>query len=486
MTSQLKPALAIVVLLGLYLLVTSAFFPLDFLSVFDAKRVLQLALFTVILLFAVAWRPLRTATVAQLNRLSVFNRYLLAFFFLIGIVSSLRLEHPAYALADVSMLFVMMVLIAVTAASRELSGERFDQWAVVLLAALGLAVAIQEFMGFVAGWVFGSEFSYDQALIHFAHPRFYNQLQTWSIPVLAALPLLFPNKRWVKIGCVVLIGLQWFLVIALAARGTTVSLFIAMVFIAFWLPAQRRSWLKFQIGGLLVGIAIYTGILFLNDALIPQSKSGAFYAYSVGRPMAHTSGRSNFWRLSLQDAARHPFLGSGPTRYACDSQLILPAHPHSFPLRIVGEWGMIAFSLFLILAITIGLRFLKGIKWQNGVNLTGPPLQAMLATSLIAGIILACLDGVLIMPASQVAMILIAGWVLSLSGMARSLSSPALTASTPIIAALLLASFTLVFAAREITQAQENNIHHEPDHQMAPRFWQDGKACGQKRGSFFE
>jgi hypothetical protein len=147
---------------------------------------------------------------------------------------------------------------------------------------------------------------------------------------------------------------------------------------------------------------------------------------------------------------------------------------------------MIAFSLFLILAITIGLRFLKGIKWQNGVNLTGPPLQAMLATSLIAGIILACLDGVLIMPASQVAMILIAGWVLSLSGMARSLSSPALTASTPIIAALLLASFTLVFAAREITQAQENNIHHEPDHQMAPRFWQDGKACGQKRGSFFE
>ncbi|MGA9574985.1 MAG: hypothetical protein WBS20_13680, partial [Lysobacterales bacterium] len=97
MTSPSKPALAVVISLGAYLFITSAFFPLDFLGVFDAKRVLQLVLFTAIMIFAVAWAPLRTATVAQLNRLSKLNRYLLALFFLIGIVSSLRLEHPAYA-----------------------------------------------------------------------------------------------------------------------------------------------------------------------------------------------------------------------------------------------------------------------------------------------------------------------------------------------------------------------------------------------------
>ena len=162
MTSHSKPALAVVVLLGLYLLITSAFFPLDFLSVFDAKRVLQLALFAAIMIFAVTWTPLRTATIAQLSRLPIFSGYVLALFFFIGIISSLRLDHPAYALVDVSMMFVMMILIAVTAASRELSDERFDKWVVLLLAAMGFAVVIQEFMGFVAGWVFGSEFSYDQ------------------------------------------------------------------------------------------------------------------------------------------------------------------------------------------------------------------------------------------------------------------------------------------------------------------------------------
>ena len=362
-TSSLS--LAVVVSLGLYLFFTSAFFPLDFLSVFDAKRVLQLALFAAIMIFAVTWAPLRTATIAQLGRLSIFSRYALALFFFIGIVSSLRLDHPAYALIDVSMMFVMMILIAVTAASRELSGERFDKWAVLLLAAMGFAVVIQEFMGFVAGWVFGSEFSYDQALIHFAHPRFYNQLQTWSIPVLAALPLLFPDRRWIKIGCLVLLGLQWFLVIALAARGTAVSLFIAMVFIALWLPAQRRFWVKFQLGGLIAGIAIYSGIIFLNGALIPQSQSGEFYAYSVGRPMAHTSGRTMMWRLSTEDAVKHPILGAGPAQYACDSDIILPAHPHSFLFQLMGEWGFIAVLLVLMLAVSIGWVFLRDLKHHS-------------------------------------------------------------------------------------------------------------------------
>ena len=485
MTNHSRSALTVIVLLGSYLLFTSALFPLDFLGVFDAKRVLQMVLFVAILIFVVAWAPLRNSTTTLLSRLSVPIRYALGLFFLIGIASSLRLEHPAYALVDVSMMFVMVILIAVTAASRDLSGERFDKFAVLLLAAMGFAVATQELMGFAAGWAFGSEFSYERALIHFAHPRFYNQLQTWSIPTLAALPLLFPYKRWIKIGCVVLIGMQWFLVIALAARGTAVSLVITMIFIALWIPAQRRVWLKFQLGGLIVGIAIYFGIIFLNGVLIPKSESGEFYAYSVGRPMAHTSGRSIFWRMSINDAIKHPLLGSGPTRFACDSELVLPAHPHSFPLRILGEWGVIAFVLFLILAMKIGLAFLKNLKYRNEESLTDPPLKAMVGTSLIAGIIHSCLSGLFIMPASQVALIIVASWALSLSGETPlTLKKPAF-GNLLIVTALILASTTLLFASTEIANPPENNVRPDPSYRMTPRFWQDGRACGIHRAHFY-
>jgi putative inorganic carbon (HCO3(-)) transporter len=470
-------SLVVVVLIGLYLIMTSAFYPLDFLPVFDAKRLLQLVLFTILLVFSVAWAPLRQNAIAQLNRLSSVNRVALTLFFIIGIVSSLRLEHPAYALVDVSMIFIMTMLIAVTAASRELAGQRFDRWAVLLLVVMGFVVALLEFMGFLAGWALGTEFSYDQALMHFAHPRFYNQLQTWSIPVLAALPLFFPGKRWIKLVCIALLGLQWFLVIALAARGTVVSLFAAMAFIALWLPGQRRFWLKYQIAGLFVGILIYSGILFLNSVLIPQSQSGEFYAHSAGRSMAHTSGRSTFWRLSVKDAIKHPVLGAGPTRFACDSKISLPAHPHNFLFRILGEWGFIALLLVLILAVTIGLGFLKALKYSINTCQSDPPLKAMLAISLIAGVIHACLSGLLIMPASQVTMILIAGWTLSLSGTSQVQPENSVTASSVLLAGMFFICATLVFATGEITQLPERASYSSHYGPMVPRFWQDGRVC---------
>ena len=477
--------MAVIVLLGLYLLFTSVFFPLESLGVFDAKRMLQLALFVVVMGFAVAWAPLRISSISQLDRLSNTKWLALGFFFLIGVVSSLRLEHPAYALIDVSMMFMIMMMIAVTSASRDLSRQHFDKWAVLILATLGLIVVIQEFMGFITGWIFGIEFSYDQALIHFAHPRFYNQLQTWSIPVLAALPLLFPNRRWIKAGCIVLIGMQWFLVIALAARGTAVSLSLAMVFIALWIPAHRRYWLGFQLGGLFVGIAIYSAIVFLNGILIPKSQSGEFFAYSVGRPMMHASGRGTFWRLSVNDAVKNPFLGSGPTQFACDSELVLPAHPHNFPLRILGEWGMIAFAIFLLLAMTTAVALLKDLKYQSDMSLADPPLKTMVATSLIAGITHSCLSGLLIMPASQVAAIIIAGWALSLTGKTPLQLKKTAFANALIASALIMTSTTLLFATREITRHRDHQVQTDPAYRWAPRFWQDGKACGIHRSHFF-
>ncbi len=470
-------SLVVVVLIGLYLLVTSAFFPLDFLSTLDAKRLLQLTLFTVLTIFAVSWAPLRLATVAQLNRLSRPSGIILSLFFIIGIASSLRLAHPGYALVDVAMIFVMMLLIAVTAASREMAGVSFDRWAVLLLAAMGFAVALQEFMGFLSGWVFGFEFDFNLAFIHFAHPRFYNQLQTWSIPVLAALPLLFPGRRWIKFTCVTLLGLQWFLVIAFAARGTVVSLFAAMVFVALWLPEQRRFWLKYQLMGLLTGIVIYAAVLFMNSVLIPQSQSGNFYASSAGRSMVHTSGRNVLWRLAKDDAINNPLLGAGPTRYACDSEKMIPAHPHSFPLRIMGEWGLIALLLVFFLAARIGISFLRHLRNSQKVGQTDPPLRAMLAISLIAGVIHACVSGLLIMPASQVAMILIAGWALSLSR-----NTPFQAAVTSIsrslpVAGMFITCAMLVFAVSELTQLSERTGYAVQYGKMMPRFWQDGRVC---------
>jgi len=475
-----NPALAVVIVLGLFLLITSAFYPLGFLSVLDAKRVLQLGGLAALSVFALTWAPLRNATCMQMGRVTGLDTLALGLFVVIGVVSALRLQHPAYSLLDVSMILVMLLLIFITAASRTLAGTSFDRWGVLLLAAMGFAVFVQESMGMVVGWVTGDEFSYQQALVHFAHPRFFNHLQTLSIPVLAALPLLFPGRRGIVAICIVLLGFQWYLVIFTAARGTTVGLVTAMVFIALWLPEQRRFWLRYQFAGLLVAALLYAGALFLNTTLIPQS--GSFYANSVGRPMMHTSGRSVFWRVALEDGLKNPATGAGPGRYACEIKRFMPAHPHSFLFRIIGEWGFIAFFLVVFVAGRVVVRLLKQLKSLNSTGQTGPPLRAMLATSLIAGVIHACLSGVLIMPAGQALMVLIGGWTLGLTvspNTPRPGTSRYLTAGNRIllVAGVLLALMQFVFATYEIPRLHERTIYAGTYGPMAPRFWQDGKVC---------
>ena len=101
----------------------------------------------------------------------------------------------------------------------------------------------------------------------------------------------------------------------------------------------------------------------------------------------------------------------------------------------------------------------------------------MTAISLIAGVIHACVSGLLIMPASQVATLLIAGWALSLS--AKTPSQPKVTPlvrSLP-IAGMLITCATLAFAIVELTQLSVRTSYSVQQGLMIPRFWQDGRVC---------
>jgi O-antigen ligase len=487
-TAKSSPhALAIVVAIGLYLFSTSTLYPLDFLSVFDAKRILQLLLFFLVIVVALTCKPVREASVNQLAGIPKSITYLCALFFLIGILSSLRLDHPAYALLDVSMLFVILLLSLVTAASRDVAGLRFDKIAVTIIAFMGLAVSVQEFMGFLMGWVTGTEFSYELVLVHFANPRFYNHLQTLFIPLLVLLPYLYPQKRWIKQICLVMIGLQWFLIFSTGARGSFISLLAAMSFIALWLPAAIRHWLRPQLAGLLIGVLIYGLVALVNDALI--SKPGNFFEHSVGRSMMHTSGRTLLWQLSLDDVKDHPFLGSGPARFACDIEnppIPLPAHPHSFPIRIMGEWGGVAFLILMGLGLFIGIKYLVNLKlYFAGTTIETTPdkiyesvLLPTLAICIAAGVIHATVSGLLIMPASQTAIVLISGWALSANRREYLKPHSRWLPGLILCSGLIIVTVQIWFAGNELeTRRQLSLGNDEISHRLTPRFWWTGKTC---------
>ena len=101
----------------------------------------------------------------------------------------------------------------------------------------------------------------------------------------------------------------------------------------------------------------------------------------------------------------------------------------------------------------------------------------MLALSLVAGCIHACLSGLLIMPASQVSMILIAGWALSLCNNGRQWPQKSATARLVLLSGLIVSLAVVVFAGREITQLPERTVYAEQYGPTVPRFWQNGRIC---------
>jgi O-antigen ligase len=257
-----------------------------------------------------------------------------------------------------------------------------------------------------------------------------------------------------------------------------------MAFMALWRPDLLKTWLWYQLGGLLAGLVLYLGLLQLNSALLPSSGPSELHAHSVaGRPMMHSSGRSMLWRLAAEDALENPLLGSGPTRYACDSEYLLPAHPHSFPLRIVGEMGFIAGFLLFFVTTWIGWNMVKVLQTTRNLDSKNPPIKILLATSLIAGAIHSCVSGLLIMPASQVLMVMVAGWALGLHHRDAATTGGAVTPKNILTAGLLAAMALLSFSYYELPRLEERTAYAKDYGVGGPRFWRDGRVCEYSYGS---
>ncbi len=156
----------------------------------------------------------------------------IALFFALGIVSSITnsdsLRGLIYSLVDVGILGFLLVLTMIIAACRDIAGLHFDRFAISLITFLGLAVGILEITGFWAIWSTGLSYNFDISLPYFSFPRMYNHLQTWTIPVLAAFPFLFPRSRLVAALCVVTLGLHWYILLVTGARGSFVSLLVGV------------------------------------------------------------------------------------------------------------------------------------------------------------------------------------------------------------------------------------------------------------------
>jgi len=517
-------ALAIPLLLGIYLLITSTRYLFSNIAILDAKRMIEIAVFGVILVVAILEPKLRMELAAQFRRISRWiGLGLLGIIGLGAISSGYNAASPfalAYSLADVYMLAMIVVLTLVVAACRSIAGTRFDQLAMFCLALLGLAVGLQELIGVAVSWSAGHQFSYDIALTHFAHPRFFNQLQSWTVPLLAALPVVFSRHRLAALLCVLILGLHWYILLMTGARGSTLSLLVAFAASLLLFPQARRQIIKWQSAGFLLGAVIYL-LMFLGPdsghqplgaptilqapatedvaaaenpgtaGLSGKTRGEAVNPYlelSLGRPMLHSSGRINLWSTALGYAKENLLLGIGPMNFACKGPFGRVGHPHNFALQLLSEWGLPATLLAIGILVALLNLLVSRLRVPPGL---GPPeprlLQAVLSTSLLAAILHSGLSGLLIMPASQAAAVLICGWLLgtfspcedNLTGYPKEYKESQYRYVSTLVLIISLASSLVLwlFISQEVKKMTSYKRQLPSIEWVMPRFWQLGKVC---------
>ena len=501
---------------GLFLLITSTSFLVDGHFVYDIKRVFELGLILVLLVVVLMNTGIRHALAQQLARIPRKLGVVLGLIITLGVISSLvsatSKQLAINSLLEVALLSLLLVSSLIIAACRHVAGRLFDQVAVTLLALAAIAVGFQELLGVTAALLNEVEYFARISLMHYSWPRFYNQVQAWTLPVLGILPLVWAGSRselmqsvvFRSVVCLLSLGLYWCIILMTGGRGVAISVLLAFITGFMFLPAIRRPTLHWHLSGLLLGAALFFAIAQMNeqvriatqnpappDGLVQQApaepvkprqniqkeQENRFDSQSMaGRLSLNSSGRLSLWRDAIEYIRHEPLLGIGPMNYACVGPPYRAGHPHNFALQFAAEWGLLA-TLGLIVVVLHVIRALW-IALRTEPDRYETRLASMLATGLMAAALYALLSGVLIMPASQVMAILIAGWLMgALPIKAHQTEPDTKKTAFVVVCALTIALAVTLFSVTELGQREYRESRIALLDQGVPRYWQQGKQC---------
>jgi len=310
----------------------------------------------------------------------------------------------------------------------------------------------------------------------FSNIRFFNQYQIWSLLLVAMPVLLYPalKPRWRS--AIILVAVGWaVLLFASDSRGAIVSVFSALVLTGVIFRRHAFAFLKLNTLILALGFIIYWGLFkSLPELLNNQVTQG----WKHITDFSHSSGRFELWAYAWRYIQDNPWLGIGPMHYA-----YYPgpthAHPHNSVLQWASEMGIPATLLALYLVFSGLTAWVKKFyRLQSEHALYVPPhLWIGLFAALCSGLIYSLFSGVIVMPLSQMMMVLIVGWMMGIYFQDQPLK-PVTHCQQRWIR--LLAGVTLVTLIYTVLPSLLPRLEDNPDlplqdyPMIAPRFWQLG------------
>ncbi len=371
----------------------------------DRQRVLELGVFLAggILVLARCQATLHAQFAGRAGKM-------LAAFFALGLASAIGAYSQPYALYEVAAFF-MLYLLALGAA-RDIAANVTEALPLVLHL-LGAACAVY---GLVFAVTYGSALSlgnplaFDDFTFGFSNIRFFNHVQTATLPLLilwCCLAPAVPRLCWFPPAVT---GYWWMALFATNGRGTMLGVAVACVVVAGLLRRTALRYLRMLALTAMLGLLAYFVLLVAVPALAGIEGMSSL-SYAAGRTAADpASGRMLLWRRAAELIGQHPLLGVGPMHFAHHAgDLRIGAHPHDWVFQIGSEWGLPALGCLggpLALGLHALLRAARQIPAADRQN------QAILAALLMGAVAILAdglVSGLFVMPASRLAIALYLG-----------------------------------------------------------------------------
>lgn len=448
-------------------------------GLYNSKRLLQVALLVGLGLWLVVSGQARRQVARVLGELPAAAQWGIATVFVFGGVSSFFAPLPHYAFVElVHFGLLFAAAAAVAAAARQVPGKagRLVVGTAVFGTFLYAVTFLVGYVGHVAG---GAFLLWPEASLGFANIRHFNHYQTWTLPLVAAAPLLLPARmkgsRGVLYG---LLALWWTLLLASGGRGVLIAAAVATGGAALLFGKAAWPWLRAQIAGSILG-----GLLFwLLFKGLANSQSSV-----LGRELSEGGQRPQAWLEALEASFQSFPLGAGPMHYAHYPSANTWAHPHSAILQWAAEWGVIAAVIVVVLSVWgLWTWVRQNRRMLAEADSMKQSLFVAVTAALLAGSAHSFVSGLIVSPLSQVLAAVIVGltWGLYVSEKETGNKPTSNAQDVPtythriLQASLSCALFVLIWGIHKDVAVLEKRpiAYYEESGSllMSPRYWQQG------------
>lgn len=378
----------------------------SYISAHDGQRLIALLLLVLISIHNISDR-LSPCNLIQVSK-SVRNLFILLL--ALALISAFfKAQLPRHAIIEISIFSSLCYLALFTGGLFVQHKEVFIKqivfvfWVSILLYMFGF------YVGYISAYVSKTPLQWPQPFLGFSNIRLFNQYQFWTIGLITLPILAYDFSRKTNLWLTLALSCWWVILFYSASRGVFIAWAAAIVVTGFVFKKIAWSFLRLQIINIATGFCGYY-VLF---KLVPSLQQFNIVTGEILR--STTNDRTELWNICLKMIEFNPILGIGPLHYYWYTRL--GTHPHNSVLQLAAEWGIPATLIILTLAsygIYCWLKKFNASSLKNATSLD-TNLSIILFFTIVSNAAYSLVDGVIVMPISQVLMFTIIGLMIGQS-----------------------------------------------------------------------